>query len=169
MTTTSNTNASHTFVKTTWRDVPNDTRLALSSFKVWLQRDLDVRIHIDYWRHEQDEYNAAAAIYEQAQLNLMNPHRSNEAQQDKHAWAGQVTTQRPDTVRLNVDVPPIEMLRTLAHEARHVWQLEHFESFLPAHLIRQRNIAGVRDRMERDAKAYTDTALVTWAREYQSC
>lgn len=156
--------AATTYVRVSWRDVPESTRDSVRMLRHWLQKDLGVRFDIEWWRSEHDEYGAAEAKFEAALKRVLNPYTMPTAQDDDENWSGQVMTKRPEVVRLNIEVNPKNLLYTCAHEARHVWQLKNFEDFIPAYLIQKKDIAGIRYRMEQDAEQYAQKAVQEYKR-----
>ena len=152
----------HTYIRASWRDVPTSKRDAITSFRHWLQRDLGIRFDVEYWREERDVLEAAAQRVHSVFQRFLHPHRMPDAQTDDVPWAGQVMTKRGEVVRLNIDQNDNALLVTLAHEARHSWQLTHFESFVPNHLVKTVDVEGTRRLMEEDATTYAHDAVNRW-------
>lgn len=155
----------HTFVKASWRDVPSRIRDDLRALRLWLQKDLGVLFDIDYWREERDPLNARMSSVLDTVRDLAKPYTESRVGRDYVKWAGQVTTRHPDSVRLNIATPEEHMLNVLAHEARHVWQLENADTFFQAGSVKHGVTEDLRDFMEFDASRYADRAVARWRRE----
>lgn len=157
------------FVEASWRDVASETRDLVRSLRLWLQRDLGVTFHIDYYREETDPTYARMSMTLERLRRFTSPYGSSEAQRDTIPWNGQVSTARPQFVRLNIGRPTSAMLHALAHEARHVWQFTRRDQFIPALLrsgvskaVLEHDRQALIDFCERDASEYAPRAVARW-------
>lgn len=157
------------FVEASWRDVPSATRDQLRAFRLWLQRDLGVRFDLSYYREEREPLYARMSMVLEHLREMVSPYGVPKAQRDNVPWNGQISTARPEFVRLDIDRPAPAMLHALAHEARHVWQFTRRDQFIPALLksgvskaVLEHDRQALIDFCESDASEYAPRAVARW-------